>query len=209
MGGILLRTITRKDLDSVVNVHMLAFPSSALSLLGPGAVRRYYNWQFEGPHDLAAIGAFSGGNMVGFCLGGVFRGSLGGFLKRHRLFLIWTLVKKPALFRNEQIRSRLAFVRSSRHGLPPSRTSRTSAGPPLRSFAILSIAVTPTARRTGIGRRLITEMEKTAVALGFDGMHLTVHPENRSAIDFYQRIGWTEQDLSDSSVRMVKTVSRN
>jgi ribosomal protein S18 acetylase RimI-like enzyme len=188
---------------------MVAFPSSALSLLGRGAVRRYYNWQFEGPHDLAAIGAFSGGNMVGFCLGGVFRGSLRGFLKRHRLFLIWTLLKRPALLRNELIRSRLAFVRSARHRLAGPRTNHRSAGAPLRSFAILSIAVTPSARRTGVGRRLITEMEKRAAAVGFDGMHLTVHPENRTAIDFYHRIGWKEQELSDNSVRMVKTVSRN
>ena len=81
------------DLAEVARVHISAFPESELGRMGPEAVRRSYLWQFEGPHDLTALGAWSDGVLVGFLFGGVFRGSTIGFVKRERWFLLGQVLR--------------------------------------------------------------------------------------------------------------------
>ena len=74
-----IRNLEAKDLPYVAAVHVAAFPDSALTMLGTEVVRRYYEWQLTGPHDIAALGAFAGAGVEGYCFGGVFRGAMSGF----------------------------------------------------------------------------------------------------------------------------------
>jgi len=39
-------------------------------MLGTEAVRRYYEWQLVGPHEVTAISAYINTELVGFCFGG-------------------------------------------------------------------------------------------------------------------------------------------
>src|SRR6267378_4194115 len=105
---VLIRTLEGKDLPGVSMVHMLAFPESALTMLGTEAVRRYYEWQLVGPHDVAALGAFVNAELVGFCFGGIFRGAMSGFVRKNRKFLIGHVLAQPWLIRNPIFRDRLA-----------------------------------------------------------------------------------------------------
>ena len=52
---------------------------------------------------------------------------------------------------------------------------------------------------TGVGAALMTEARRRAEAAGFERMHLSVHPENRRALDFYRAGGWTELADPDGS----------
>jgi len=60
-SGVILRFIGGAALADVAKVHCRAFADAALTRLGCEAVRRYYLWQLEGPHEHW----FRGGRMGG------------------------------------------------------------------------------------------------------------------------------------------------
>ena len=188
---VLIRTLEAKDLPGVAMVHMLAFPESALTMLGTEAVRRYYEWQLVGPHDVAALSAFANGELVGFCFGGIFRGAMSGFVRRNRKFLIGHVLAHPWLIRNQIFRDRLATGARvlKRHAKPKASPPRLK-NHNLNQFGILAIAVHPQRQGLGIGKLLMNEAEDVARRQGFQTMDLTVNPGNRQAVEFYERLNW-------------------
>lgn len=187
---ILVRHLELEDLGEVTRVHMAAFPKGALTLLGPEAVRRYYQWQLQGPHDVTASGAFMGNQLIGFSFSGVFRGATAGFLKQNRKFLAVHLLGHPWLVANPLIRERMNF---SARILRRNKRRENSTGSPegkIRSFGILAIAVDPQAQGSGVGRTLMAEAEQVAKIQGFTQMHLTVNTDNHQAIKFYEKLNW-------------------
>ncbi|MFQ5568403.1 MAG: GNAT family N-acetyltransferase [Rhodothermales bacterium] len=198
-----IQVIQQEDLGSVANIHRSAFIDSALSKLGKEAVRRYYLWQLVGPHDCTALGAFAQGEMVGYCFGGVFRGSLSGFVRSNRFYLIQRVVFRPWLLFNPIFRDRLSngiriLIKSllRRHAMI-SAPSASKKSMETSRFGILSIAVDPRWQKNGIGHILMQAAETQAREGGCTTLHLTVNPKNATAIRFYERSGWKkviEQD---------------
>lgn len=185
-----INKILLNDLEKVAKIHLAAFPKSALTHLGKEAVRRYYDWQLTGPHDCLAIGAFDEqGRMLGFCFGGVFRGSLSGFVSKNQRFLVFQVLKRPWLILvNPIFRDRIRLgLRVGKSKTPQTHWDRKTAA---KSFGILSIAVNPAAQGQGIGRQLMDYSELYARSNGFIRMNLTVAPENKQAIRFYEYNGW-------------------
>jgi ribosomal protein S18 acetylase RimI-like enzyme len=181
--------LTIDDVPAMAELHVAAFPRSELTQLGAEAVRRHYRWQFRGPHDLTALAARSDGELVGFLLGGVFRGSTSGFVKAERWFLLGRLLRNPAMLargsgrRVVRIAARLLARRGS---LGPERPARVPRG----SFGILVVAVDPASHRRGVGASLLGAAESRARAAGFERLHLTLHPGNVAALSFYTDQGW-------------------
>jgi ribosomal protein S18 acetylase RimI-like enzyme len=187
-----LRPLQTGDLPGVAEVHLAAFPGSALTLLGKEAVRRYYEWQLTGPHQVTALGVFTENSLSGFCFGGRFQGSLVGFLRRNWGFLLWQTVTHFWLLADPAFRGRagLGVNLLKRFTRPRSRPEAALAALPVRSFGILSIAVHPHRQGKGFGRLLMDSAEQTALQCGFSIMHLTVETHNRQAITFYESLGW-------------------
>lgn len=186
--------LTVAHLPEIVAVHLQSFPRSATTRLGPEAVRRYYEWQFLGPHQAHYLGAWVDVQLGGFCICGTFKGALGGFLARNKWFLAIQLSLHPWLLANLEVRS--AVFRALAR-LWPRKLQRLPVGlqpkePP--SFGILAIAVGPQYRRLGLGARLMADAENLACRLGFASMSLTVSPDNSSAIKFYQKLGWMRDE---------------
>ncbi len=194
---VLIRKLDPTDLPGVAVVHMAAFPESALTMLGAEAVRRYYEWQLSGPHDSDSLGAFLGTEVVGFCVGGIFRGALSGYLRKHRMFLAWRVLTHPWLITNPIFRDRLNFVISI---WKPSAKSPASIPPvhpkAIKSYGILSIGVHPKCQGLGIGKLLMRTSEEVARRREFSAMDLSVHTDNQQAIKFYESLNW-EKDFSD------------
>lgn len=190
--------LTTADLDEVARLHVVAFPESELGRQGLEAVRRSYLWQFEGPHDLTAIGIRADGRLEGFLFGGVFRGSTIGFIKREWRFLAAQAIRHPsALLHRERLGRiaegvRLLFRRTSGG---PAPEQPTAVAP--RSFGVLAIAVDPSSQGHGVGQAIMYEAERTARADGYEQMHLTVHPSNEQAVRFYERGGWVRRSFDD------------
>lgn len=186
-----LRTIRRESIPLVAQVHLSAFPESALTRLGGEAVRRYYLWQLEGPHDHWFRGVWVEGRLIGFCVSGISRGALAGFLSTNRAYLTGVLLLHPWLVLSPLIRDRIATaVRSSAW-----RTKKTPASPFVpqeRTWGILSIAVDPAMQGSGAAKILMEDAEEEARRRCFTQMHLTVAPNNARAIRFYEKLGWVK-----------------
>jgi ribosomal protein S18 acetylase RimI-like enzyme len=197
---IIIRNLTKNDLNAVTEVHLAAFPTSAMTKLGAEAVRRYYEWQLTGPHDVVPIGAFENGVMRGFCFGGVFRGALSGFLGKNKQYLVLRVLTHPWLAFNPLFRERLDNgLRSLRSTGSPqqqeadsqhylARINQLEAQP--KPFGILSIAVNPNYQGGGVGKLLMEESEAIARQRGFKEMRLSVNTDNAQAIGFYESLGW-------------------
>jgi len=196
MADVHVVALTRADVDAVVTIHARAFPDSAITAFGPDAIRRYYLWLLEGPHDAELTGAWLGSELVGFCAAGVFRGAMNGFLRSNRRFLALHIVTHPWLALSPLIRDR---VRTALKITFRYRQSRTRREPPaaVPSFGVLSIATNPDVRGSGAGRALMLDAESRARAAGHRRMTLTVHPENARAVKFYEQLGWTRASDAD------------
>lgn len=194
----IVRTLHSTDLIDVARVHQRAFPGSALTHLGLDAVRRYYEWQLTGPHDVLALGAFQDDDLVGFCFGGVFRGALSGFVKKNLGFLIGRVLTHPWLIYHSDFRSRLklglvaAGFLKTKHRMSGQLVARGN------SFGILSIGVSPQVQGSGVGKKLMNACELFARDRQFDRMRLTVHTNNQQAIFFYSALGWEKDDTEQS-----------
>ncbi len=192
---IALRDLSTEDLPGMAVLHAHAFPASVLTEFGPECLRRYYDWQINGPHEVEAFGAFDGDTMLGMVVGGRFRGSTIGFVKRNALFLTGRVLRHPRIALRGRGRSALRtgtklLVRRS----APAPASEAPEQVPRRSFGVLAIAVSPAARRRGVGRLLLDEAERRARHLELDRMHLSVDPENEGAVAFYLDLGWQRLD---------------
>jgi ribosomal protein S18 acetylase RimI-like enzyme len=186
-----LDNLSKKDLPAVAQIHLAAFPESGLTMLGLEAVRRYYEWQLTGPHDVTALGAFVDGELAGFCFCGIFRGATSGFLSHNKSYLTWRVLTHPWLFANPIIRDRINISTHLLSGF--SRTKKKETKKPqdrMKPFGILSIAVHPNRQGLGIGKLLMLESETIARRQNFREMDLTVHPENHQAVGFYESLAW-------------------
>lgn len=176
-------------LKQIAAVHSAAFPSSALTKLGPEIVSRYYEWQLNGPHDVVALGAKIDGDLAGFCFGGRFHGAMTGFLSKNRWYLAFRLFTQPWLIGLPEIRDRLQYAFRIIFKRPI-KSQNTFIPYTTPSFGILSIAVNPTYQGKGIGKLLMRAEELAAIKRGFLHMHLTVSTKNNQAIRFYENLGW-------------------
>lgn len=202
-----LNTLQLSDLEGISDIHRAAFPGSALTRLGEGAVCRYYHWLLTGPHDALCLGAYSGGKLVGYCFGGKFKGALTGFLLRNRLYLAWRVAAHPWLLANSLIVERLKLaghlLRVRKQRKPAMLAPEYSP-----SFGILAIAVDPGQQGLGIGKMLMEAAEKEARQRNFPQMNLSVAVDNEQAVRFYLSIGW-EKVLAQNNVwlgQMIKIV---
>jgi ribosomal protein S18 acetylase RimI-like enzyme len=184
----IIKELTISDLDAIARIHHAAFPKSALGQLGKEAVKRYYRWQLQGPHDAVALGAFREENLAGFCFAGLFRGALSGFLRMNRGFLILRVITHPWLVATPLFRERLTTAGSilMRRSTPVVPVEDA----PQKSFGVLSIAVDPQRQGLGVGKQLMLEVERIALERCFSNMHLTVSVNNVKAIKFYEKLDW-------------------
>ncbi len=207
-GKITLRLLGEADLQKVASLHQKAFRDSALSRIGLEPIRRYYAWQFTGPHTCYAVGAFNEQDMLfGFCFAGIFRGSLTGFLAANKRFLVRWVLTHPWLIVSPLVidRIKMAFrlFAGKREPVPTTYLSKYP------HFGILSIATDPEKQGHGIGKLIMNDVEREALSRGFNHLQLTVHPTNSQAVAFYERCGW-ERVNDDAGVwqgRMVKVLA--
>jgi len=193
--GLELRTLGPGDLADVAALHVVVFRDSVLSELGPEAVRRYYRWQLTGPHDVEAFGLFAGDDLVGFLVGGRFRGSMIGFIKRETPFLARCVLRHPTLVIGARGRSALRTgIRLLVRPAEPTVVERPERVPD-KSFGVLSVAIDPSVQRSGMGSLLLDEADRRAAAMGMERLHLTLDPQNWGAAEFYRGQGWRRLGL--------------
>jgi len=65
------------------------------------------------------------------------------------------------------------------------------------------LAVDPQRRAEGWGRSLMEEAERRLLAAGCPKLNLQVRSDNQSAVDFYRRIGYVQDDVVSLGKRLI------
>ena len=65
------------------------------------------------------------------------------------------------------------------------------------------LAVDPAFRKKGFGRQLMAEIEKRLLALGCPKINLQVRMDNTSALEFYSRIGFKDDNVVSLGKRLI------
>lgn len=198
------------DVEQVADLHVAAFPSSGLTGLGRRVVRRYYRWQFSGPHpEPVAIGSWGDGVLAGFVVGGARHEAVAGFVRTSPGTLLTGAVTHPSFVRQvalSKVRTIARAIRRNRgqHVPPPGRDQQPVDGPSGRSFGILSIAVAEEHRGTGVAAELLAAAEHEARARRFSRMNLSVDADNPRAVRFYEKHGWRRSPTTPWDGKMTK-----
>ncbi len=197
--------------DAIATLHLAAFPDSGLTGLGRRVVRRYYRWQFSGPHPHpVALGTWQDGELIGFMIGGTRREAVAGFVRTSPGVLALGALGHPGFVRRvatSKVRAVVRAIRSNR-GRPAPPAGGVAAGTPAgASFGILSIAVAEAHRGTHVATDLLAAAEAEARAAGYDAMNLSVNPDNERAVRFYGRQGWVGSATIPWDGRMTKDLT--
>lgn len=208
LPGAEIRRLAESDLPQVARIHTAAFPESALTRLGVEAVRRYYAWQMEGPHEIIALGCTSDGELAGFCFAGVFRGAMSGFLRKNKVYLAGRVLTHPWLALNPLIRERARLsLRLLRRGRARQAASPAPVQASRETFGVLAIAVHPSRQGKGLGSLMMGVVEAHARNLGYSQINLSVNGANQQAIQFYEGSGWRKASTGEGwNGEMVKDI---
>jgi hypothetical protein len=185
-----IRRMDGGEIDRIVEIHLASFPKTALSQLGPETVRRYYEWLLFGPHDVVPLGAYSGDELIGYTVGGLFRGATGGFVRKHRWYLMRRIVFRPWLLGDSLFRDRVTsgfrILLRPIFPLPASPPDRT---PYEKQFGLLVTAVHPNHRGNSVFL-LVKEAEQAARELRFEEVVFTIDPKNTRLAQMYDWLGY-------------------
>ncbi|MDX1437791.1 MAG: GNAT family N-acetyltransferase, partial [Anaerolineales bacterium] len=159
--------------------------------VGDEAVRRYYQWQLLGPHNVTALGADFNQTIVGFCFGGQFRGAMSGYVAKNRAYLLLSLLFRPWIFVKPSVLRRIKGLFSQYMQSLQARPGEAGSSQEVPDyFGILAIAVLPEFQSRGVGKQLMWHAEMAARKQGDPRMRLVVNADNLQAFRFYQSIGW-------------------
>jgi GNAT superfamily N-acetyltransferase len=177
---ITVEPLASQDLDTVVRVHLQAFPSFFLSFLGPRFLREFYVSFLVDPAGIGFVASEREGQVLGAVVGPL---NPQGYFKRllRRRWWAFCLASVGAVGRNPACLKRLVRAVFYR-GEAPSGPARA---------LLSSIAVLPSAQGHGVGKALVQRWVEEARRRGAAGCYLTTDAEGNGDVNaFYQRVGW-------------------
>jgi len=173
------------DFADVATLHKSALPHGFLGRLGEGFLALLYKCMSESPGCWVIV-AKDGGKVVGFVTGAL---STGAFYKRFLLrhVIRGGLMVLPHLFSLARIRRVFETL------LYPSKEPEdTGSEIEIPSAELLSIAVAPEFRGSGISRRLYQRLDSEFAEAGAGAFKIVVGGELAPARRFYEKMGAVE-----------------
>jgi ribosomal protein S18 acetylase RimI-like enzyme len=185
--GIQLRAACFDDVDTIVGVHLSAFPDFFLSRLGFRFLRQLYRVFVTDPDGICLIAEYGSaterGSIVGFVAGSSAPAALFRRALRSRgLLFAWSAA--GALLRDPVTVARRLLAAISYRGEQPAM---------LPSAALLSsLAVAPGARLGGVGRALVNGFCGAARSRHSPCVYLTTDRNDNDAVNsFYRTLDFT------------------
>jgi glycosyltransferase involved in cell wall biosynthesis/ribosomal protein S18 acetylase RimI-like enzyme len=178
-----LRRARAADARALARLHRSGLPDSFLPTLGEAFLRRLYLALADDPRAVTLV-AEAEGRVVGFVSGVM---SVRGFYRRFALRhgIQAAFAASPALAK-QQVRRRVIETASY-----PIR-SRTPTDPvPLPDAELLSIAVSPDSRSSGVGRALAGTLLAELGRRGVPDVKVVVAESNIAGNALYERVGFT------------------
>ena len=175
-----LRPLSSQDLESVVSLHLRAFPGFFLSFLGARFLREFYFSFLVDPTGRGFVAEDRSGDIIGVVVGSLDpEGYFRKLLKRR--WWAFCAASLDALIRRPRVFPRLLRALFYR-GDSPSGKKRA---------LLSSIAVDPNTHRAGVGKALVEYWVKEIRNSGGVGCYLTTDEEDNEAVNaFYRKLGW-------------------
>jgi ribosomal protein S18 acetylase RimI-like enzyme len=197
--------MAQQHVPEVAALHEVCFEGYYLTRLGLAFLRAMYGWYVEDPDAIAQVALDGSERMVGFVAGttraetyhvSLFREQGGALLAA----LAWRAVSSPVETvrlvweRKDLARQAVSSVirGGSQTSTPP--TGAADDGP--ETASLVSIAVEPSLRRSGIGRRLSELFLQEAKQRGCELVALSVREDNVAARRFYESLDWKQTSIS-------------
>lgn len=184
--------LSQKHLAEAVEIHTHAIGYSLNALLGKKQLTDLYMaiLKSDSAASFVAVDEFS--RVIGVATG-VFDLSV---------------VQKQLLTMKMIIRMALRFIIHPKTWIWMSASifRRSPKRPSEYSAALTSIAVVEAFRGTGVGRALVTALERTFSSRGIDGYWLETNKSNKGAFRFYRNLGFVEYSRGSQDLCLVKKI---
>lgn len=192
--------MTEADTDDVARAHQACFEGYFLTQLGPAFLRRYYAEFCRHASDYRVVARCRATqHLAAFVVGtSDAQTHFRSFYRRNMLVILPIVVLR--FFTNRLVRGkfrqRMAHVKVALGALLPGTGRRGRVSPddsdrgshcPVR---LLSIAVTPEFRGSGVAAAVGACFEDMLRRDGHKRVGLSVLPDNQRAISFYKKVGW-------------------
>lgn len=167
-----VRPMRRDDLESVVAIHLAAFPNFFLTFLGPRFLRVFYGAVMS---DGIAFVATVNDRVAGFVVGMLDSRTFYRSLWRKRFFHV-AIAITPVVLRHPSTLKRVA------------RRGVARAFQPAPGAELMSLAVHPREQHHGVGRALV----QAFIASASEPLWLITDAADNDAVKrFYERLGFT------------------
>ncbi len=191
--------MAQQHVPEVAALHEVCFEGYYLTRLGPRFLRAMYSWYVENPDAIAQVALDGSGRVAGFMAGTTRAETYHGSLFRERggallAALGWRAVSSPVetlrLVWQRKDLARQAVSSVTRGGSQTSTPPTGAADDGPETASLVSIAVEPSLRRSGIGRRLSELFLQKAKQRGCELVALSVREDNLAARRFYESLDW-------------------
>jgi ribosomal protein S18 acetylase RimI-like enzyme len=193
-GNFELQPISYAEMDSVVALHQMALSNSLNSRLGTGHLSYLHSIMLEDATCLSIMAVLKGEVLGVVCASldpeTLTRQLLAGLPARRWVALLGRTVCEPTLL--------LEWLRS--HNLSHPVIFQDAKVKP----CLTVIAVSPAARRNGVGRALIGAVDDYMIRHGQSFYHLDTRIDNSMARTFYSRLGFIEWEERGRNVIFVR-----
>jgi len=204
-----IEPLAHEHIPGVARLHVQCFPGYFLTNLGVRFLRHFYQDFIDSDLALGHVAVDkASGEVVGLVMGAV---DLAAFRQ-------WSFQQRP--FRKMLIAFGRLFCSARLWGQAASRVfgaigrrlraplgkdkRKASSGPADRRASLLSIAVAPGMRGSGVAMELIRRFERGIVEKGLSRISLTVFADNEQAIRFYEKAGWVVLKRKPHTVRFLR-----
>lgn len=189
---LVVRPMARSDCRATADLHVQYLGDGLFPRLGPRFVRRWHQTFVDSPDAVAHVAARPDGEVLGFVAAAVDqRGYVADALRNARVPLLvrggLAMAVRPrvaAVFLRTRLRSYWARLRRPVRPGP--------AGP--RTAVVHAIVTAPASRGTGVGRRLLAQVESDVRASQTRCIELLSEDGEHGGADFYRRLGWGEAE---------------
>jgi ribosomal protein S18 acetylase RimI-like enzyme len=174
--------------DSVADLHMVAFQGYTNTLIGMPYVRAFIRWFCETDDAIALCAMDSANTPVGYAIGA----HLGYEINLNKKIL-WPaasgILLRPWLVFNPHFRR---IVTNKLRSLTKFRNHQNNQVPilPSPTVSLVGIGVHPQYKGKKIAHELITVFESRVLESRAKSMRLSVYSDNIAARKFYEKAGW-------------------
>ena len=187
VGSVRIAPFTETSLESVVEIHLAAFPDYMNTQLGRGYLHAFLRGFLRREDTVALLALGESGQVLGYAVGAPVQS--GHEMNRALVpAAILAVLGKPWILATPRIRrtawQRIQSMLGRKGAVKPKPVL------PMVTLSLVSIGVDPQARGRSVGEQLMKAWEQGAKQLGCASLRLSVYPQNAGARRFYERNGW-------------------